>query len=156
MDLPLYMDAVITPHRSLSRKGFVILISVLTSINCLTAVAFVLMGAAPVPVFLGMDVLAVAVAFFASFRAAERVERVQVSADEVRVIRQWRERSETVWISPTRHTQVALVGAEPEDEIVKLRLSGKEFSVAEALTPSERGDFARALDRAIWRARRNS
>jgi len=154
MDPGLYMDAVITPHRSLSRKGFVVLIAVLTTINCLTAIAFVLMGATPIPVFLGMDVLAVAVAFIASFRASERVERVQVSAQEVRVIRQWRDRAETVWVSPTLSTRVKVEGDDPDDEVLKLSLSGRELAVAEALTPRERSEFGKALDRAIWRARR--
>ena len=49
MDGPLYMDAVITPHRSLSRRGFIILISVLTAINTATAMVFLAMRAAPVP-----------------------------------------------------------------------------------------------------------
>ena len=154
MDPALYMDAVIRPHRSLSRKGFIILIAVLTTINCITAVVFVMMGATPVPIFLGMDVLAVAVAFIASYRAAQRSERVQVSSREVRVIRQWRDQAETVWISPTLLTQVSLFGEEPEDEILKLRLSGRELALAHALSPRERSEFAVALDRAIWRAKR--
>ena len=156
MDAQLYMDAVIRPHRSLTPRGFIILIAVLTTINCVTAAVFLFMGATPVPIFLGMDVLAVAVAFIASFRAAQRIERVQVSAAEVRVIRQWRDQAETVWISPTVYTQVSMVGREPEDEILKLRLSGRELAVAQALSPRERSEFAKALDRAIWRAKRES
>lgn len=150
----LYMDAVIRPNRSLSRRGFVILISLLTAINVITAIVFVSMGAAPVPIFLGMDLLAIFVAFVASFRAAERIERVQVSAEEVRVIRQWREREETVWISPTRDTQVRVDRQDPDEEIIKLRLFGREFAVAQSLSLTERAAFGRALDRAIWRARR--
>src|SRR5579864_8422267 len=86
MDGPFYMDAGITPQRSLSRKGFIVLISVLTGINTLTAIVFLAMRAAPVPLFLGLDVIAVAVAFVASARSARRRERIQVTADEVRVV----------------------------------------------------------------------
>jgi uncharacterized membrane protein len=150
----LYMDAEIRPNRSLTRKGFIILISLLTAINCITAVVFVQIGAAFVPVFLGMDLLAVIVAFIASFRAAERVERVQITAAEVRVIREWRRQAETVWISPTDLTRMTVVERDDDDELVQLRLADRRVTVARALSPKERADFARALDRALWRARR--
>ena len=80
VDGPLYMDEVITPHRSLSERGFIILIAVMTAINCATAVVFVSLGAAPVPVFLGLDLVAVVIALAISNRRALRKERVQVSA----------------------------------------------------------------------------
>ena len=86
MDGPYYMDAVITPHRSLSRRGFIVLISVLTLINIATAAVFVAIGAGLVPVFLGLDVIALAVALIASNRSGQGRERVQVTAAEVRVV----------------------------------------------------------------------
>ena len=152
MDGPFYMDAVITPHRSLSRKGFIVLISVLTGINTLTAIIFLAMRAAPVPLFLGLDVIAVVVAFIASGRAAQRRERIQVTADEVRVVLETPKGEHTIWQSPTAFTRVALAGAEGEAD-VQLRLSDRAVDVARALTRSERRDFAAALERAIRRAR---
>ena len=152
MDGPFYMDAVITPHRSLSRKGFIVLISVLTGINTLTAIIFLAMRAAPVPLFLGLDVIAVVVAFVASGRAAQRKERIQVTAVEVRVVLETPEGEHTIWQSPTAFTRVALAGAEGEAD-VQLRLSDRAVDVARALTRSERRDFAAALERAIRRAR---
>ncbi len=44
MDGPLFMDAVITPHRSLSNRGAVVLISVVTAFDALLAVIFVAIG----------------------------------------------------------------------------------------------------------------
>ena len=64
----LYMDAVITPNRSLSPRGFALMIGALALLNLLIAILFLSMGAAPVPVFLGLDVLAVFIAFQISFR----------------------------------------------------------------------------------------
>ncbi|WP_333587493.1 DUF2244 domain-containing protein [Phenylobacterium sp.] len=149
-----FMDAVITPNRSLSQRGFVILIAVITGVNALTALIFLRMGATLVPIFLGLDVVAITVAFLVSFHAARQVERVQVTAHEVRVLRQTPRAQALVWTSPTAFTRV---GVEVEDEEtvgVKLMLSGKVAKVAAALSPRERADFARALESAIWRARR--
>ncbi|HZL00081.1 MAG TPA: DUF2244 domain-containing protein [Caulobacteraceae bacterium] len=153
MDGPLYMDAVITPHRSLSRRGFIVLISVLTFINVATAATFVALGAAPIPIFFGLDLAAVVVALFASRRAGEARERVQVTAAEVRVILETRHGVERVWTSPTAFTRVTLVAEADDGDDLLLGLSDREFAVARALRRGERLDFALALDRAILNAR---
>ncbi len=155
MSLSLYMDAAITPNRSLTRRGLIILIAVITVANCASALVFLAMGAVFVPVFLGLDVLAVVVAFIVSFRAARRVERVQVSARNVTVTRETPKGSLIVWESPTAFTRLN-IDRDEEQRVLALRLaqSGRETLVAAALRPAERSDFAKALDTAIWQARR--
>ena len=149
-----YMDAVITPHRSLSERGFIVLIAVVTLANCASAAVFVAMGATLVPIFLAIDVFAVLIAFVASFRAGKRVERVQVTAREVRVTHETPSSSRVVWESPTAFTRVAVEKDEERTVGVNLMLSGREMPVAIALSPRERGEFAQALQLAIWEARR--
>ncbi|HEY2179507.1 MAG TPA: DUF2244 domain-containing protein [Caulobacteraceae bacterium] len=151
MSGPLYMDAVITPHRSLSRRGFIVVIGVLTAINTTTAVLFFAMNASPVPIFLGLAVIALAAALVASQRAGRRRERIQVTASEVRVVVESPAGAQTVWISPTAFTRLARVGE--EDSGLELRLSDRGLAVGRALTRSERADFAAALELAIRRAR---
>lgn len=150
----LYMDAVITPNRSLSERGFVILISIITLANIASAAVFVAMGAHWVPIFLGIDLAAVVVAFVISFRQARNVERVQVGPHQVVVTYETPKWSRVVWESPTAFTRVER--DEEDGRVIDLRLalSGRETPVAAALSPRERADFARALEDAIWRARR--
>ena len=153
MDGPFFMDAVITPNRSLSRKGFIILISVMTAINAVTAFGFYAIGAAPIPFFLGFDLLAVVVAFAVSRRAGTD-ERIQVTAEEVRVLMRSREGDEKiVWTSPTAFTQVDLAGDAGDATDLSLRLSGRRLPVAKTLSRPERLAFAQALHDAIRRAR---
>ncbi|WP_091735815.1 DUF2244 domain-containing protein [Phenylobacterium immobile] len=154
MSFATYMDAVITPNRSLSERGFIVLISAVTIFNGISAAVFYYMGAVFVPLFLGLDVLAVVVAFAASYAAAQRVERVQVTSHAVRVIHETPKWTRLVWESPTTFTRV---DREMDDErvvAVHLALSGKQVPVAGALSPGERAQFARALEDAIWNARR--
>ena len=154
MTSPVYMDAVITPHRSLSDRGFIVLISVVTFADCCSAAVFVHMGATYVPFFLAIDIVAVVAAFLVSFSAAKRIERVLITAREVRVTHEAPNWSKVVWESPTAFTRVAV---ETEDERtvgLRLALSGRDLPVAQALSPRERGEFARALEDAIWQARR--
>ena len=153
MDRLLYLDAEIIPNRSLSQRGFVILISLITFFNVLAAGVFLYLGAHFVPLFLGLDVLAIVVAFLVSYAAGRRIERVQVSAAEIRITHETPKWSQLVWTSPTAFTRVAV---EVEDELavaLRLRLSGREVAVAQALSPRERAEFASALETAIWRAR---
>jgi uncharacterized membrane protein len=153
MDGPYFMDAVITPHRSLSPRGFIVLICVLTAINAVSAAFFLCIGAGPIPIFLGLDLLAVIIALAASNRAAARDERVQVTASEVRVMLRSARGERMVWTSPTAFTRVALLGQAGEEDDLRLQLSGRELRVARALSRPERLAFAKALDQAIRRAR---
>lgn len=154
MDRPLYMDAEIRPNRSLSQRGFVILIAAITALNCVSAAVFLSMGAHFVPIFLGLDLVAIVVAFLVSFHAAKRVERVQVTASAVRVVHETPRWSKLVWESPTAFTRLGLERDEARVVGVRLMLSGRQVAVAEALSPVERAQFAEALEQAIWRARR--
>jgi uncharacterized membrane protein len=149
-----YMDAVITPHRSLSERGFIVLISVVTLANCCSAAVFVHMGAVFVPLFLGIDVIAVLVAFTVSYRQARRVERVTITAREVVVTHEAPTWKRVVWESPTAFTRVTVDRDEDQTFGLRLALSGREVAVAQALSPRERGEFAKALQQAISEARR--
>ena len=153
MARPLYMDAVITPNRSLPRVGFYWLIGLLVAFNLIMAAFFLAIGALPVPVFLGLDVLGVLIAFRASYASGRLAERVRVSAEEVQVVYEAQGRARTVWRSPTAFTAVAVERAGQHEARVRLRLSGRRLTVARALSPKERGEFANALERAIERAR---
>ncbi|HEV2532991.1 DUF2244 domain-containing protein [Phenylobacterium sp.] len=154
MSDPIYMDAEIRPNRSLSERGFIVLIAVVTAANCASAAVFVAMGATFVPIFLGADLLAVIVAFLVSFHAAQRVERVRVTSRDVRVVQETSKASRVLWESPTAFTRVQVERDDGRTVGLKLALSGKEVAVAVALSPRERAEFATALERAIWQAKR--
>jgi uncharacterized membrane protein len=148
------MDAVITPHRSLTPRGVIALIGVVTLFDTLLAIMFVKIGAAPIPIFLGIGLFAVVVAILASNRAAKRCERIRVTAAEVKVLKEDRTGSAVVWVSPTAFTRVSLVDDESDDQsALHLHVSDRALSVAAALSRRERRDFARALDTAIARAK---
>jgi len=156
MSPTLYMDAEIKPNRSLSERGFVILVSVITIANVASAAVFVKMGAHYVAPFLGLDLVAVLVAFGASYKSGRVIERVQVSPSAVRITYETAKAHRVVWESPTAFTRVT-TECDGEDRVMSLRLalSGRETAVAAALSPGERREFARALEEAIWKAKRH-
>jgi len=156
MGWPLYMDAEIKPNRSLSERGFIILVSIITVANVASAAVFVRMGAHYVAPFLGLDLVAVIIAFMASYKSGRVIERVQVSPAEVRITYETTKEIRVVWESPTAFTRVT-TECDEEDRVMALRLalSGRETAVAAALSPGERGEFAKALQDAIWKAKRH-
>jgi uncharacterized membrane protein len=77
---------------------------------------------------------------------------VQVSAAEVKVTHEAGEQVRVVWESPTAFTRVTTERDEDNRcTALRLALSGKQTAVADALSPRERGEFAKALEDAIWR-----
>lgn len=154
MDDRVFMDAEIRPNRSLSERGFIILICIITVLNCCSAAVFLSVGATLIPIFLGADVLAIAVAFMVSFAAGRQIERVLVTDRAVQVIRETPRWRQVVWESPTAFTRVSVRTEEDDRAIdVRLALSNRDAPVAAALNPTERAEFARALDAAIRKAR---
>ena len=75
---PLFR-ALLTPHRSLGRTGFAVLMGALLFGWAVTGAIFLANGAWPVFGFFGLDVLLVYVCFRLNYRAARAREEVTVS-----------------------------------------------------------------------------
>src|ERR1700753_1839727 len=84
---PVLFSAQLTPHRSLNRTGFVLVMVFLSVVSFATGVAFLLMGAWPVFGFLGLDVLAIYFAFRVNFRRALASEQITVTPSVLRLRR---------------------------------------------------------------------
>jgi uncharacterized membrane protein len=147
--------AVITPHRSLSSTGFLIVMLAIGGLSFVSGVGFLMLGAWPVFGFLGLDVLLVYWAFRANFRAARAYEEVTVTATELTVrkvshhgaVREWT--LNPVWVRLDRavHEEFGI-------ERLFLVSHGRRLSVANFLSPDEKASFATALAAALGEAKR--
>ena len=86
-DQPKLFSARLTPHRSLNRTGFLVLMVFVAAVSFAAGVAFLLMGAWPVFGFFGLDLLVIWWAFRINFRRAAAVEEISVTPSELRVRR---------------------------------------------------------------------
>ncbi|MHC2688760.1 putative membrane protein [Bradyrhizobium liaoningense] len=86
-DEPQIFSALLTPHRSLNRTGFLAVMLFLSVVSFVTGLAFLMMGAWPVFGFFGLDVLVIWWAFKVNFRAARASEEIVVTPSELRVRR---------------------------------------------------------------------
>jgi uncharacterized membrane protein len=152
---PKIFSAVITPHRSLSPRGFLILMLCLGTVSFVSGVVFVSMGAWPVCGFFGLDVLLVYVAFRANFRSARAYEEVTVTASELTVRKvSYRGGVREFTLNPLWVRLERIVHEEFGIERLFLVSHGRRLSVAGFLGPREKESFATALSAALGEAKR--
>jgi uncharacterized membrane protein len=151
---PIY-QARLRPRRSLTprqARGIIVASALFTT--CVSLPFFV-MGAWPVVGFLGLDVIALGIAFAASFRAARAYEDIEITPLDLTLAkvdprgrrREWR--FNPMWVNLRR---------QDHDEFGLLRLAlafrNREVEVAGFLGPQERGAVAKDLAGALAEARR--
>ena len=73
-----FLNLTIFPHRSLSKKGFKILMIIITFICLSGGIVFWLIGAWPVFGFLGLDIVLIYVAFKINYRSGDMYERLLI------------------------------------------------------------------------------
>jgi uncharacterized membrane protein len=152
---PEIFSAIITPHRSLGPRGFLIFMLCLGGLSFIAGVIFVSLGAWPVFGFFGLDVLLVYFAFRANYRSARAYEEVTVTSSELTVrkvshrggVRQWT--LNPFWVRLER-----IVHAEFGIERLFLVSRGRRLTIAGFLSPAEKASFAHALTSALGKAKR--
>jgi len=144
-------QATLTPHRSLTRQGFLALMGLVIAINLIVAGMFVALGAWPIAGFAGLDVLLVWWAFKVNIADARKLERISITEHELvldrvsekhppqqqRFVRRW------VRVELQEDGERELIGS-------LLLISGRtRVAVGEFLAPEERKTLAEALKTAL-------
>lgn len=147
--------ATLRPYRSLSRKGFLILMGVLIGLNFAAGTAFYLLGAWPVAPFLGLDVALVWWAFRKNYSDALKEEQFEVTAHELILKRFDHDRQ-----SEELHFTRAWVKVELEEDkdreligSLYLRFKGKRTEIGQFLAAHDRKQFAEILRGALAKPR---
>lgn len=141
---PLF-SAILTPHRSLSQQGFLILMSLFAVLSLVIGVVFFIYGAWPVLGFLGLEFAFIYFAFRMNYRAGRLYETVEVYKDVLVVervlpsgkVRQWT--FNPYW--------VRVISEQYSDSSVSLYLYSHELKleIGKFLLDYEKIDFAMAL-----------
>ena len=152
---PKLFSALLTPHRSLSRTGFVVLMAFLSVVSFAAGLVFLLMGAWPVLGFFGLDVLVVYWAFRINFRDARASEEITITPSELRVRRVSHRGHAVEWVlNPLWVRLDQKTHAEFGIEKLYLVSRGRRISVASFLGADEKASFAKALTAALQAAKR--
>jgi uncharacterized membrane protein len=152
---PELFSALLTPHRSLNRTGFLVVMTFVTLVSFAAGLAFLLMGAWPVLAVFGLDVIAIYWAFKVNFRRAKASEEIWVTPSELRV-RRISHRGQVVEfvLNPLWVRLDQISHAEYGIEKLYLVSRGRYVSIGSFLGPEEKASFAKALTAALNAARR--
>ncbi|PWJ84222.1 putative membrane protein [Pseudaminobacter salicylatoxidans] len=149
-----FFHALLEPHRSLGRTGFMVLMGALTFGWLVTGAFFLASGAWPVFGFFGLDVLAIYIAFRLNYRAARVREEVIVSRTRLDIHkvapsgRTENHHFNPFWarFSVKRHSEIGIT-----DMAVQSR--EKSVPIGSFLNPDDRESFAKAFSLALATAK---
>lgn len=149
--------ARLVPYRSLTPRAFHLLIGCVGLTTFILSLPFFLMGAWPVAGFMGLDVLALYIAFRASFYSARAYETLNLTPLELEFAKisargqraEWR--FNPFWVRLEQKTH-----AEFGTERVALVSRGQSVEVGSFLGPDQKAELARDLGRALADARQGA
>ncbi|MEQ1715848.1 MAG: DUF2244 domain-containing protein [Hyphomicrobium sp.] len=145
---------VLHPHRSLTPRGFLILMLAIGSVSFVTGLAFLMIGAWPVFGFFGLDVALIYLAFRLNFRAGRIYETVDVTPQMLKLTRIHPAGQQEIFDFNPFWVRVRLSNDHPDGRTsLRLAAQGREVLFAQFLTDDERRDLAEALSGALTEAR---
>jgi len=152
---PTIFSATLTPHRSLGRVGFLILMVLFGGISFVTGMLFLVIGAWPVLGFFGLDVLLLYWAFRLNYRHADAYEQVTVTPSTLKVRKVSHLGRAREWVLNPLWVRLDKIELE-EFGIDRLFLisRGRKLTIASFLGPDEKASFAKELGNALSEARR--
>ena len=151
---PCLFEAVVVPHRSLSRRGLWLLIGALATLSAITTVIFWLLGAWPIAVFNGVEITLAALLMRHHARGARANEVILLSQSALRVIRTTQDGARTERSIAPGWLRVELQDRPGRVPGLFLASHGVRVEVAASLGEPEKLSLAEAL-RAALAARRN-
>ena len=144
---------MLTPHRSLGPKGFMVLMGAVCVVSFGTGLLFYLIGAWPVIGFMGLDVALIYIAFKLNFRALRLYETVDLTPDALTVTRVAPSGKAQSWSFNPYWVRLSVKPRGGRSSELSIVSHGKRLVFASFLTDEEREDFASALSRALTSAR---
>lgn len=151
----VFFDAVLRPHRSLSPRGFAVLMLFFGGLSLAAGVAFLSIGAWPVLGFFGLDVALVYLAFRLNYRSADLFEWVRLTDRSLDIANEKRGGDQRHWALEPTWTRVLVEEGPFRQAKLTLACRGVGVIVGAFLSPDERRGFAEALRGALTERRRN-
>lgn len=151
---PVVFSAVLTPHRSLGRNGFAVMMAIVLAIAAFGTWRTLLVGAWPVAVFIVLDVVLIWGAFRLNYRAARAFEEVHVWPHRLLVRKVSASGRAIEHLFNPLWTRLDVVRLEDEG-VVRLTLhgQGRSVQIGGFLNPQDRDSFADAFSKALAEVR---
>ena len=150
---PLFA-ATLTPHRSLTRRGYRYVIALACVMASIPGIIFFSMGAWPIVGFLGLDLLAIGWALAASMRASKQFEVITLWPDELEV-KQVTANGKTELSRFNPFFVKLVIDRDFNERITALHLRSRDrdLLIGAFLSPDDKTSFARVFGAALKKAR---
>lgn len=150
---PALFRAMLTPHRSLSPRGFLVLMGAVSLVSFFAGLVFYAMGAWPVMGFFGLDVGLVYLAFRLNYRAGRAHEVVELTRDHLSITHvSPNGRRQTFTCNPYWARVDVRTGPDGRSDLA-IHAQGKVHRFGHVLNHEERREFAEALRLALFESK---
>ena len=151
---PLLFDAVLTPYRSLSPRGFAILMGTAGLIGFAFGAGFAAHGAWPIFGFCGAEWLLFYFCFRLNYRAARLQERIRMTPEIVIIERRDPRGRVQSWSFQPYWLRIEMDDPPEHGGQLALASHGRRLTIGSFLSPPKRYELALALRAALAGARR--
>ena len=145
----VWFDAVLRPHRSLGRRGFVLLMAVVVAVSLVAGLRFAVAGAWPVLAFFLLDAAILYGAFKLSYLSGRLFETIRLKERELVVERVHPLGRVETWRFNPYWVRVRLKHAGQHHCRLEIGSHGQSVAVGRFLPPGERREVAAALKHAL-------
>ncbi|WP_342640748.1 DUF2244 domain-containing protein [Rhodoligotrophos ferricapiens] len=144
-------SAILTPHRSLSQRGFLILMLFFGGASVIAGTGFLMIGAWPIFGFFGLDVALLYWAFRRNYQDGNMHEQVDITDSALVVRKVFPRQPPKEWRFIPYWVRVELIENEALETCGPLFLTshGRRLEIGSFLSPDERRDLAGALKAAL-------
>ncbi len=151
---PVLFHTVLRPHRSLSRRGFAVVMAGASAVALIIGLFYAVSGAWPVLGFYGLEIIALYAGFRWSYAQGRVTETLTMTADTLTVTRAAPGRQSQVWTFQPYWVRLETDGDE-DGRVNRLSLvsHGDALEIGAFLGPDARASLADALGGALRQAR---
>ncbi|GHA23193.1 membrane protein [Devosia pacifica] len=150
---PLFA-AELTPHRSMNARGLRIVVVLFALLSALPGLVFFSLGAWPIVGFMGLDIVAMAVALWFSFDRGKRKERVTLWSEQLEIVSfDAKGRESRQQFDPLTVKLVLDRDINEKTTALRLRAPDREAEIGAFLSQEDKTSFSKAFGSALRKAR---
>lgn len=139
------LNIILYPHRSLSPKGFLILMLCIIFVSFSIGAFFMLKGAWPVFGFFGLDVLLVYIAFKVNYHNAKRYEKIRLWENSLIIKKKSDNGKSNAWKFNPYWVRLEMKKSQSRSSDLNLSSHGKTISIGSFLSNQEKEEVANTL-----------
>ena len=139
------LNIILYPHRSLSPKGFLMLMLCIIFVSFSIGAFFMLKGAWPVFGFFGLDVLLVYIAFKVNYHNAKRYEKIRLWKNSLIIKKTSDNGKSNTWKFNPYWVRLEMKKSQSRSSDLNLSSHGKTISIGSFLSNQEKEEVANTL-----------